>query len=625
MSFYGSTYFQLIDTFYKILVKNSSKSTETLKEAPSSANELPTQASGRKGVLQFAIGNRWLVAEQDSSNTNSYKIYHGKPGGPTITDRTPSFVEASDEEVNKTSDGKYTVTSLKSGDIIKIPAISYDKAGHISASSNKYFQIPITETETAIRDLQNKVGEPQDSKNKDLFTRAKEADDAITSVTNTANRIRDELGTYAKVFPSTGASKYVNNTNQYKDFFATFGSMDAFRNALYEDETSSKSLIDGILEFREKTLTDIGNNSDNIGTQARLTNELTDNLTDAKNDIKALQAKDKTIDQNINVLSTNLTDTATAIRKEFKDADDVIKGSIETCNERIGDLSSTVSSNKTNLENSINNLSSTVNTNKANCNNRMKSIEENATRLEGVINDNVTQLAGSIETHSNDLKKLIQKNTDGLADLSDDVNTLGQIVETNKAAAEEAAGSLSTRVTNLENNSASKEELNAESNRIGQNATEIEALSGRVDELNTNTSNSISGINATIAQLNNVVAGKADGSALDLKADKTTIIDLQDSINKKADASSVTALEEQVAQKANQSKVDELASTKADQVSLDDLAATVDTKAGLDLVEKYAALDTERFSKLEAENLELRGLIEELTARVAALEKGPTT
>ena len=100
--------------------------------------------------------------------------------------------------------------------------------------------------------MQEKVGEPQDSKTEDLFTRAKNADTAIAAVKTTADRIRDELGAYSSVFPSTGASDYVNNTNKYKDFFATFGSMDKFRTILYEDEKSSKSLI---LKSSSKTIT----------------------------------------------------------------------------------------------------------------------------------------------------------------------------------------------------------------------------------------------------------------------------------------------------------------------------------------------------------------------------------
>ena len=614
MSFYGSTYFQLIDTFYKILVKNSKNSTETLINTPSTATELPAQASGRKGVLQFSIGNRWLVAAQDSNNSNNYTIYHGTPGGSTITKRESKKVEESTTTVNKTSDGEHDVTPLKSGDIIKVPSISYDKAGHISSSSDTYFQIPITEVETAIKDLQEKVGEPQDSKTEDLFTRAKNADTAIAAVKTTADRIRDELGAYSSVFPSTGASDYVNNTNKYKDFFATFGSMDKFRTILYEDEKSSKSLIDGILEFRETALTDIANNKNNIGTQSRLTNELTDNLTDAKNDIKALQAKDDEIDAKIDAdikqVSTNLTNTATAIRKEFKEADDAIKASItshtETYNTRITNLEALVDSNQTSIDGQIRNLTATVTLNKTTDDARMKTIEDNANKLEKSINDNVAELEKSIGDNSNSLTALINKN-------SESIESLSGIVETNKAAAEDAVAGLSTRVTNLENNSASKNELNAVSAQVDQNTTSIGALATRINDVDSNISSSISSINATIASLNDTVANKAEASALNLKADKSTVDTLQATVNTKT-----TELGNSIEDLS--SEIEDLSgeiAKKASQESLDDLAATVSGAARADAFEKYIAIT-------DAKIAEMSKKIEELIARIEVLEN-PTS
>jgi hypothetical protein len=68
MSFYGSTYFQLIDTFYKILVKN--KGGVTVNDPV--IDNWASQASGRKGILEFGTGNRWIYAVQDANNPNSY-------------------------------------------------------------------------------------------------------------------------------------------------------------------------------------------------------------------------------------------------------------------------------------------------------------------------------------------------------------------------------------------------------------------------------------------------------------------------------------------------------------------------------------------------------------------------
>ena len=89
----------------------------------------------------------------------------------------------------------------------------------------------------------------------------------------------------------------------------------------------------------------------------------------------------------------------------------------------------------------------------------------------------------------------------------------------------------------------------------------------------------------------------------------------------------MTELASTISSKANQSEVNTLSAlvnTKASQESLNDVAAAVDTKAGVDALEKYMGLANEAIAKLEAENAELRGLIEALTARVDALENPVT-
>jgi hypothetical protein len=84
MSFYGSTYFQLIDTFYKILIKNKGNDAVTFP-ANLEANEHASQASGRKGILEFGTGNRWIYATKEDGNPNSYVFWHAAPGGKNLT------------------------------------------------------------------------------------------------------------------------------------------------------------------------------------------------------------------------------------------------------------------------------------------------------------------------------------------------------------------------------------------------------------------------------------------------------------------------------------------------------------------------------------------------------------
>jgi archaellum component FlaC len=62
----------------------------------------------------------------------------------------------------------------------------------------------------------------------------------------------------------------------------------------------------------------------------------------------------------------------------------------------------------------------------------------------------------------------------------------------------------------------------------------------------------------------------------------------------------------------------------ASQESLNDVAAAVDTKAGVDALEKFMRIVDEQFTKLQAENEGLHASITELTARIEALENPVT-
>lgn len=622
MSFYGSTYFQLIDTFYKILIKNKGNNAVTFP-IDLSASEHASQASGRKGILEFGTGNRWIYATQDSNNPNSYVFWHAAPGGKTLS--TLEFKGGAKGDVSLPT-GKTAIT-LAPGSYIKAPQFKFDEAGHIAAADDVYYMMPISETEEAIEDLQAKVGEPSDGKTDDLFTRAKNADEAIAEVTETADKLRDELGTYSRVFPETGTYDYVSGTNYYKDFFSTFGSMDAFRQSLYDDQESSKTLIDGILEFRSSALEDIENNASNIGNQARLLNTTVDRVDVLEDEVENLHNKDGEIDTAINTVSTNLTNTAKAIRQEFADADDQIKASLkshtDTYDTRIANIEASIKSNSETTDTRIQGLDAKITANKAACDSAVSTINANATRLEGLISDNTT-----------------------------DITNLTKTVEDNKTSAENAAAGLSDRIEELETNSATTAQLDATNVIVGENTSAIASLGDEIEQVNENASTSIQNlqsqittINGTITTQNGNIANKADSAtvtaleskvdnhisanetALTSKADKSTVEALQATVNDKANSSTVTELANLVATKANQSELttlSELVNTKATQESVNDLAAAVDSKAGLDAFEKYMSETDAKIQALEQENSDLRGLIEALTARVEALENPVT-
>ena len=73
MSFYGSVYYQLIDTFYKMIVKNSGDNTYSFNDSlVNDSNKIETgvldesPAVGRKGVFSLDSGNYWINFSKDT-------------------------------------------------------------------------------------------------------------------------------------------------------------------------------------------------------------------------------------------------------------------------------------------------------------------------------------------------------------------------------------------------------------------------------------------------------------------------------------------------------------------------------------------------------------------------------
>ena len=219
-----------------------------------------------------------------------------------------------------------------------------------------------------------------------------------------------------------------------------------------------------------------------------------------------------------------------------------------------------------------------------------------------------------------------------ITDNKDSIDALAGVVETNKSAAERAATSLSGRITKLETDGATSEGLNAVNELVGANTSAIATLGDRVTQLDENTSSKFDAIDDRIDLLNGTVT--TQGNTLSNKADTSTVTTLEtkvdnnkkaadDALATKADKTTVEALQTTVSGKADAATVTELAGTvssKANQSELNTLSELVNTKASTDALGEANA----KIAALEAQNEELRGLIEALTARVDALENPVT-
>ena len=584
MSFYGSTYFQLIDTFYKILVKN--KGGVTVNDPV--IDNWASQASGRKGILEFGTGNRWIYAVQDANNPNSYIFQHARAGGENLTKQ--EFAGGL-----KSIPSGETYTILTPGSFIKAPQFEYDEAGHIAISNDVYYQMPISETEQAIEDLQNKVGVPaeeaSDGTSTGLFATVDEINGHLDGVEDKIDQTQGELGNYRDLFPTT----YWNTDN---NFFGAFGDMEDLRQEFFDDRSSSKTLAEGIITFKQYAENMIAGNLELLQGQQKLINVNTNDIKTLNTEVEALKAKDKAIDVIAESLQTQITANKSACDSNLvaetaraKEEESRIEGLITTEVKR-------------------------------------------ATDEEGRIEDLITAEVERATDEEGRIEGLISNNTNAISNLTTAVND-------NKSAAESVATGLSNRITALETNSATSEALNAVNVIVGQNTEAIAALGGSITQLDEKSSAAINAVDDRVDLLNNTVttqgntlSNKADSStvttletkvdnnksavdnALATKVEQSAFEVLQTAVSNKAEASTVAELTNLVSAKANQTELNtlsELVNTKASQESLNDLAAAVNGAARADALEKYIAITDAKIAEMSAK-------IEELTARIEALE-----
>ena len=148
MSFYGSIYYQLVDTFYKVLIKNHGYENTSFPKNP--ANEYGYQAAGRKGTLDFNSGNRWIVFTHDDA-TNSFKMWHNEAGGDNLID-TYGFhkIDAPPENAD--------VIILSPDDYFMTTGMSeVDAAGHIIPGEVKYYKMPKSDVTERLENIEDVI------------------------------------------------------------------------------------------------------------------------------------------------------------------------------------------------------------------------------------------------------------------------------------------------------------------------------------------------------------------------------------------------------------------------------------------------------------------------------------
>lgn len=191
MSFYGSVYYQLIDTFYKIIVKNSGDknfkfNTELFNTSETPPGEIvESPAVGRKGVFSLDSGNYWInfskVDADEADESAPYRIWHSPAnpeptkelhaGGLSVETNLYNFIynEAGDEIAVTDKNNEQLIPGehyiqLEESDFIRTYNAQYDEAGHIieDKTESVLYRLPKIDTNERLDKLEDLVGEPNE-------------------------------------------------------------------------------------------------------------------------------------------------------------------------------------------------------------------------------------------------------------------------------------------------------------------------------------------------------------------------------------------------------------------------------------------------------------------------------
>ena len=196
MSFYGNSYHYTAESFAKVVLKNSGIG-RYLTDPPSGYVVVPQDsdyelsAIHREEGLGIQSGNHWIKL---ASNQDSFQVLHNAPG-PQEKLVLP-FGIASDEEKKVIGDVNNN-NILKFDDVLIIPTISYDAAGHITTVEGAaIYQMP----SNPVTDL-----------TKEMESLSAEVDEAVKSVNDTAASLDGKLEKLDQAVSDASSAKYTAN------------------------------------------------------------------------------------------------------------------------------------------------------------------------------------------------------------------------------------------------------------------------------------------------------------------------------------------------------------------------------------------------------------------------------
>lgn len=474
MSFYGSVYYQLVDTFYKVLTKNAGlKSTAFPKEL--TPNEQEFRAIGRKGILKLATGNRWINFTQDENN--NFILWHGDADA----DNAAPIVAY--EHLAQAKPENVEITEINPGDYFSAFTAKYDKAGHIVPSSVKksYFKVPISETEEAIGELQKDV--------QTLYATTAEHTQRLTTAEGDIDTLQKVYG--ADIWGHAG--KFFDNAFADETFPSAFGSIDTIRTEIF-GKGSKKTVSEAIVALNRK--------DKEIDDQIAVINELNRRQGDAidgavekanaatqKNTeqdatlkthgekIQALEQEDATINQTLLRLGTKDTEIESSVatlKSQSESKDSALEATISQ-------NKSTLDAKDTALESSISQLKSQSEAKDTELTNSISTLTESVNSKESALNKKVADLQKVDTEIKTKLTQLESQDTS----LGEQVQTLNETITAKEASLTEAFKAADATITQ----------------EVENLKKEVQDLKGTVDSHTTSINNN----NTTVSELNNSV------------------------------------------------------------------------------------------------------------------------
>ena len=313
MSFYGSVYYQLVDTFYKIVAKNSAARNFGPAEYPT--EDLETQAIGRKGIFSLNAGNKWISFDQikdaqGNPTGQGYTLYHAPADNDANNALCHGFHCQNTDSLETDDEG---VIQLTEGLVFETNSYSVDAAGHIIPDTSVRYRLPKTETNDRLNALENwkdqlfwlvngtmpdqpvedmeafKGENPEN--HADRISDMEEYDEIIRQIYTKSNFFGDSAEETAKVF--FGKDDWSDGKGKARSFVDAFGSIRDIKEEVFGDDYAEvhdedHTVAEAIISMKK----DIDHNSDDIKANLQSAtyahNELSEELIQHDNRINNL-------------------------------------------------------------------------------------------------------------------------------------------------------------------------------------------------------------------------------------------------------------------------------------------------------------------------------------------------